>query len=87
VGRTRVPPSSKASNISALKVKTRNVVRIAHTPHQSVCLKNALRACDLVGAFIPYKVTIPLGLAAVWCSTHDVSRIAIGSLHASFDQV
>ncbi len=30
--------------------------------------------------FIPGRNILLLGLAAVWCSTHDVSRIAIGSL-------
>ncbi len=30
--------------------------------------------------FIPGRNILLLGLAAVWCSTHEVSRIAIGSL-------
>jgi len=30
--------------------------------------------------FIPGRNILLLGLTAVWCSTHDVSRIAIGSL-------
>ena len=30
--------------------------------------------------FIPGRNILLLGLAAVWCSTHDISRIAIGSL-------
>jgi 7-cyano-7-deazaguanine synthase len=30
--------------------------------------------------FLPGRNILLIGLAAVWCSTHDVSRIAIGSL-------
>lgn len=30
--------------------------------------------------FLPGRNILLLGLAAIWCSTHDVSRIAIGSL-------
>src|SRR5271156_2186611 len=30
--------------------------------------------------FLPGRNVLLIGLAAVWCSTHDVSRIAIGSL-------
>ncbi len=30
--------------------------------------------------YLPGRNILLLGLAAVWCSTHDVSRIAIGSL-------
>jgi 7-cyano-7-deazaguanine synthase len=30
--------------------------------------------------YLPGRNILLIGLAAVWCSTHDVSRIAIGSL-------
>ena len=33
--------------------------------------------------FLPGRNILLIGLAAVWCSTHDVSRIAIGSLHGN----
>ncbi len=33
--------------------------------------------------FLPGRNILLIGLAAVWCSTHHVSRIAIGSLHGN----
>ena len=33
--------------------------------------------------FLPGRNILLIGLAAVWCSTHDVSRIAIGSLEGN----
>ena len=33
--------------------------------------------------FLPGRNILLIGLAAVWCSTHDVSRLGIGSLHGN----
>lgn len=56
-------------------------VREIYGPHWSVTGRDVPGADEPdIKVFLPGRNILLIGLAAVWCSTHNVSQIAIGSL-------
>ena len=74
--------------LSALKSPNVNSLTVLSVPMKAVYGDHwSLKGDSVPGAdepdsavFLPGRNILLIGLAAVWCSTHDVSRIAIGSL-------